>query len=424
MSNFHSHNDRLQPSLDELLEEAELIGNVKVDIDWMDIIRQNTSIRVTSRRWEGLIRLYNPVSDFQISVLVDSVNIDRNTFTYIVRDDTTRTSKFSKMMNLIGISSEEMKKVMTLYNARFRKIGLYSSSKYFYWHYKMMDDLDITSSCMSHDPYSFNITIDSGRYNPLVAYENDPRWHLLLLKDESREGYPFTARAVSYEKDLANCEYGDGVTMREAFDALGIETDQCFNGCELEILETDNDEIVFPYIDGAVYCEVDHCSSQIFLDTGNTESEGGLAREGWYCEHCQENHSEDIYQICLNDGLYCEEAQGEVYQILHDGSTCYADDCTWVESEDAYYESDEVVYSEDEGKAILSDDAYYCECDGNYYLDDEELVKVDDDYYLVENCCNTEDEGWQLTNECHHVITDEYPEGLYYYHLQETEEEN
>jgi hypothetical protein len=107
---------------------------------------------------------------------------------------------------------------------------------------------------------------------------------------------------------------------------------------------------------------------------------------------------------------YCHEADEEVEEHeTGNGETivahrdCFIDEYTWVPSCDAFFPSDETVWSEDEAEPLHVDEAWQCECCSEWYSNDSSTYYVHGGWSesaICECCANNGDYVYPEDDEC------------------------
>ena len=154
-------------------------------------------------------------------------------------------------------------------------------------------------------------------------------------------------------------------------------------GIELEKIEG-KFGMVAPYLDGNYQGLMDNGESFVIVDDCNGDylanNTNGYAEEKnqYTCEICGCGVEEDE-MCCVNDSILCEE--------------CLNDNYTYIESVGDYVSNDDVVYCESDDEYHVKDDSniYYVNSEDKYYLLDD-VVFVDDECELLENCVRLETE--------------------------------
>ena len=176
-----------------------------------------------------------------------------------------------------------------------------------------------------------------------------------------------------------------------------------------------NDEFLVPYLDGDERCvaigmgylEIDpHGDYECDRTDGSPESPNRCS-----CDECGETHNEDemhwvegsdinVCESCLNDEFtYVIGRRGNEYYVRND----YA---VYVESQDQHYDEDyldhnNIVRTVDD-EYEHTDELVHIESDDEWYPQDDDRIVYDDyneRYELLDNCEETEDNGWVLESD-------------------------
>jgi len=293
---------------------------------------------------------------------------------------------FSKVLKALGLKEKDIKTIMTLHNIGYRSLEVHTTRD-FYNHYRHMHKLGICHSCMSKTPSNYSVSLHTGagyeiNYNPLIAYEADPDWALLLLKDAERSGYQYIARAVYNVPNNSYYRiYGAEAYMQEGLAEFLIEKDD-FDGQTINKLECCNEEVfVLPYVDGSTSADIEDSYLTLGGEIEACHSSGTIC-EGWWCGYCEETHPLDTDRNNLDGEDFCDGAEGEVFYRDTNGELLYASDACYVDSINGYTCSDNVSRCVDTDGYELCENTTYCETDDEQYSDASLLIEVDNFYYL------------------------------------------
>lgn len=276
-------------------------------------------------------------------------------------------------------------------------------------------------SCMCWAARDFVRCTDGVERHPYAAYDPAYGWHMAvrmsgndivgraLLNVDSDNDTKYFVRTY---KKCPNGGYSHADEMLEAWlKSQGYVKRGCWHdGAQLAYYEIRGGDILAPYIDGDTQeaelrydgTLVISCDGEYrFNNTDGTADSIGRCT----CEACGTHcHDDDItyvgyhedYGICRscleNDYVYATGRRGREYYETYN-------DC--VEVDGAYYVTaflrDNSIVKLANGDHCHMDDAVMCDDDEEWYRDyDEDIIYCDYDnkYHHIDNCVNTEDEGW------------------------------
>jgi hypothetical protein len=274
-------------------------------------------------------------------------------------------------------------------------------------------------SCMCWRERNFVKCTDGERRHPYEVYDPKYGWHMavrlqgddvvgraLCNEDEDRGRY----WVRSYKKD-PNSGYSYTDEFLEAWlKGQGYDKhSEWADGTKLALYRT-SDEFLAPYIDGGEQ-HVSMGSSYLTIDSNgeyDCDQTGGAPsrNHGVCCDDCSDYFDEDdlnwvgacddrrVCNGCLEEYRYVYGRRGNQYNLYHEH-------CVYVESQDEYYDED---YLSDNNIVELAngdyehiDNAVYIDSEDAWYSSDDDDIVYDDyneRYELTSNCEHTEDNGW------------------------------
>ena len=154
---------------------------------------------------------------------------------------------------------------------------------------------------------------------------------------------------------------------------------------------------------GAPLCNCEDCGAAIYDE--DDQNCVGRGEDTTVCPRCFGNYSyvygRGGYQYYVHND-YIVEADGEYYDEdylsdnsiveLEDGGYTHSDNATFIESADAWYESDsdEICYAEDTEQYELKEGCWLCAESGDWYTNDVDYVEVNGETYHPDNAPATE----------------------------------
>ena len=373
-----------------------------------------------------------------------------------IRSNSPRISsgrgKITKFLSDHDFLNSSTKELMTDLKSAGREYELVLSNN-IYSHYIKMKERGVCKSCMSYNKDHFPIELEWGEESPLVAYENDPDWSLLLIKDlskkEERESddddgvYPYIARAIYHRPSQSVVRvYGQeqvGTAVIEKSEIVSLNSWYSNNPTLLRITDR-NERRILPYLDGDdTGCEEGYTSDKgdvWSIGGGSIEAnhETGCADEGWYCSYCEAHHMGEISGTDVDGDEFCEDApvvyiewSGEYYHLDHealchvecdeewhhrdDDAVCYSDhsgewylkeNCIYSDYSDGWLHTDDACYSEKDQVWYLESDTVYSEHHNSAILK-YDAVMVEGEWFLEVD----EDVVWKFDKEHERVLITE-----------------
>lgn len=307
--------------------------------------------------------------------------------------------------------------------------------------------VDGPASCMSK---TFLIHGEDGHYyHPYAVYDPELGWGMVIRKDgdevlgrclvwtgeEAGEYVKHWVRSYKREKNERS-HSGSDEAIEMWLKANGYTRQGSWDGKEIKEVRTRDGDYLMPYIDGNVQ-RVELTSRGMFINddgdidatnTGGTSSYGrdicahcgarynsedagiwiGAYEDEHVCGNCEDNYTY-VYgrrgnQYYINNDRVIE-ADGDSYDCeylsdnniveLANGDYTHIDNAVWIESEDAYYDSDDsdICYAEDSGRYEMTADCWQCEATNNWYTDDTDYVEIDGCKYHPDDAPEVEEEG-------------------------------
>jgi hypothetical protein len=298
--------------------------------------------------------------------------------------------------------------------------------------FKILDTVDAFVHAINHGPHSCmcwhgrdGVMCEDGvRRHPYAVYDPQYGWRMAVryssdgaivgraLLNANDDGRGYWVRSYKREPSSSYSTTDEALEAwlreRDYYKASGWAED---TEIALYRVKGCDDEILLPYIDGDTQrVDINGRSGGAYItDNGEytaTNTDGTSAMEGrCACPDCGDRGNEDdmystgfygdhmVCRYCYeNEYTVVSGRRGEEYAVPNDDAVEV--DGQWYHNE---YLSDNDIVELASGDYAHEDNAVLCTDDDEWYLlDDSDLIycEYDSQYHLVDNCVETEDEGW------------------------------